>query len=284
MTTLNQSYISFGSYLFPIGAMVKNRDASTEIDETKMLGLDGAIAPPGVLGAQIITVEIEIGGGGDFDPSSTVGHVTYLQSMDDLNNALNEAFAAFEQDYQALTLGYTPARTIQAQKRKFNPAYLEGSARRHAAVSMDFYAQDPRWLSVAAQTETVSGSTCTNNGNMVSYPVITYTQTGGGASAPVSLKVFPGSGSPYIELDLNITLASGDVLVINCDPRQRSQGIMYTPSAGNPTPRLDLLGTMGITNTIGNNALFPYLLAGANKANFAGANSIALVWNDAYAL
>jgi hypothetical protein len=287
MTDLAVSYVSFGSYTFPLGTVVKSRDASTDIEETKMLGIDGSIAPAGVLRAQTITLEINIGGAGDFDPSSTPTDIIYLESMDDLNNALNDLFAELEQGYQALTLGYTPARTTQAQKQKFNPAYMDGSSRRHATVSMDFLAPDPRWLSVATQTLTANGN-ATNNGNMNSYPLVTYTQTGGPASEPVNLQVFLGddiSTDPYVELNLNLTLQSGDVLVINCDPRQRAQGIIYTPaSTGIPVNGLYLLGTTGMVNTVGNDATFPYLIPGINAVKFAGANSIAFVWPDAYGL
>jgi hypothetical protein len=283
--TVAQSLVSFGDYLFPIGARIDSRQASTDVEETKMLGLDGTIAPAGVLAAQIIQLDIEIGGGGDVDPSSTDMDLIYLRSPDQLNNALNNMFAQLEQGYQPLTIGYTPARTIQAQKRKLELKYMEGTARRHATASLEFYAPDPRWLSVASHTLAISGDAATNAGNMISYPVVTYTQTGGAASAPVSLKVYTGNTStPYIELSLNLTLQSGDVLVINCDPRQRAQGIIYTPSGMSPVNGLYLLGTTGITNTVGNDATFPYLVPGADTVDFVGANAIAFVWNDAFAL
>lgn len=279
---LAESLISFGSYDLPLGARVKARQADTDIEETKMLGGDGTIAPPGVLAAQIIEVEIEIGGGGDFDPASTLSSIIYLDTMDKLNNAMNDCFAQLEVGYQALTIGYTPARTIQAQKRKFSPAYLEGSGRRHATIGMEFYAPDPRWLSVSSQTITASGS-ATNNGNATTYPVVTYQQSGGPASGQPVLKIDTRSG--YVQLTLNITLASGDELVIDCDPRHRSYGgIIYTPSLGSPKLRFDLLGTTGILNTIGNDSTFPYLLPGTHTVTMSGANSISCVWNDAYLL
>ncbi len=287
MTELSKSLVSFGSYLFPIGTVVKTRAADTDIEESKMLGLDGTIAPPGVLAAHIVTLDIEIGHGGDWDPSLTPDDIDYLNTLDDLNDSLNNLFAQLEQGYQALTLGYTPARTIQAQKRKFTPAYLEGTARAHATVSMDFYAPDPRWLSVAATTIDTNDFTATNNGNMVSYPVITFTQSGSGpASAPISLQIKPGGGMAYIEQTLNLTLLAGDVLVINCDPRQRAQGIIYTPAIGPQVNGLYLLGTTGIVNTLGNNATFPYFLPGSNTGSWATgcASSVSVVYNDAYAL
>lgn len=281
MSSLVESAISFGSYTFPFGSWVKVREGSTDIDESPMLGLDGTIAPAGVLKAQTLSVEIPIGGDGSWDPKSTSGDIIYLITMDDLNNAANDLFAQLEQGYQALNVGYTPARTINAQKRKFEIPYSEATGRRNAAISIEFYAPDPRWLAEVVQTITSSG-TATNNGNMISYPIVTYQQSGGAASAQPTLKVDTGAG--HVELTLNITLQDGDELVIDCDPRQRANGIVYTPSGGNPTPDLALLGTTGIVNTIGNDATFPYLLPGTHNVNFGGANSISFAWNDAYAL
>ena len=148
---------------------------------------------------------------------------------------------------------------------------------------MEFYAPDPRWLSVSGKTESTTGSGITNSGNMISYPVVTYTQTGGAASAPVSLKIDVAVGK-YVELDLGITLQDGDVLVIDCNPRNRADGILYTPSGMSTVNGLYLLGTGGINNTIGNDATFPYLNPGMHTIAFAGANSIVAAWNDAYAL
>jgi hypothetical protein len=289
MADIAQSNIYFGEYLFPIGTMVKSRSLASDVEATKMLGLDGEIAPTGLAAAQIITLEVDIGGGGDWDPASTDEDVIYVATPDDLNSALNDMYAAVYDQIGALTIGYSPARTIQAQHKKFDVAYTEGTGRRNARVSLDFFAPDPRWLAVAATTIT-SGTTATNNGNMPTYPVVTYTQSGGAASVVPSLQIDTGAG--YVELILSLPILglpeymqAGDVLVINCDPRARSQGIIYTPaSTGIPVNGLPALGTVGCVNTIGNDACFPYLLPGAHTIAFAGANSIAFVFNDAYAL
>lgn len=283
MTSLAASVIQFGSYTLPLGAYVKSRDGSSEIEETKMLGLDGAIAPPGLLGAQVVTVSIDIGGGGDVDPASTSMDIIYLQTMDDLNNAANDLFAQLQAGYQALTVGYSPARTINAQKRKFNIGYMEGSGRRHATMDLEFYCPDPRWLATTGSTGSTSNADITNDGNMTTYPVVTFTQSGGTNSDTVMLRINVGT-SLYVELDLDINLNDGDVLVIDCDPRNRAQGIIYTPDGQPSVVALDLLGTSGIVNTIGNDATFPYLIPGAHKLTFAGATSVVCAWNDAYGL
>lgn len=283
MTSLAASVIQFGSYVFPLGAKIKSRDVSGDIEETKMLGFDGTIAPPGLLGAQIVTVTVEMGAGGDFDPAtSTPTDINYLVTMDNLNDAINEMLALLQEGYQALTIGYSPARTIQAQKRKFTVAYDDGFGRRRATIDMEFYCPDPRWLASTVQTETTSGASITNNGNMNTYPVVTYMQTGGSASQTVMLRIGIGTGL-YVELDLALTMNSGDVLVIDCDPRNRANGIIYTPSGGQPVNGLALLGTSGIVNTIGNDWTFPVLIPGSHVITFQGANSISAAWSDAYA-
>ena len=87
-------------------------------------------------------------------------------------------------------------------------------------------------------------------------------------------------------MDLGITLAASDVLIINCDPRARAQAISLNGSyvTGDGTPYTYLLGTSGITNTIGNDATFPYMIPGANTVTMAGANGLSFSWSDAFAL
>ena len=286
-----QSLIMFGGSLFPFGAWVKSRETKMDLDITPMLGLDGTVAPTGKLDAHIVTISMLIGAAGDFDPSSTLEDILYLMSVDDLNNSLNNFFAALYGGPSQLTLGYTsPARTINAQYRGFKINYTEATGRRNATVDLDFYCQDPRWLDTNTKSITSDG-TATSDGNLRSYPVVTYTQTGGDADTDVVLKVYPGAGSGYVELTLDLAnlggpeyMQEGDVLVITCAPRLRAIGIQYTPN-GDPTEdALASLGTDGIVNTIGNNATFPYLLPGDNTVSFAGANSIEFAWQDAYAL
>ena len=78
-------------------------------------------------------------------------------------------------------------------------------------------------------------------------------------------------------------MSAGDTLVIDCDPRNRANAVTL-----NGTPRLDLLGTSGLTNTVGDNAFFPYLLAGQNivyaKSVTANGTSITLTFNSAWLL
>ena len=183
MSVLQTSTVTFGSYLLPLGTWVKQVQGSTDIDQSPMLGQDGVIAPPGVLKAQMVTLEIPMGGDGSFDPKSTSGDITYLITPQDLVNMANDLFAQLEQGYQALNVGYTPDRAIQAQKQKFEIGYTEGTGRRNATMSIDFLCRDPRWLTTSPNTRTSNG-TATNAGNMISYPVVTYTQTGSGAGSP----------------------------------------------------------------------------------------------------
>lgn len=275
--TYAQSLVAFGSYTFPIGTMVKSRKLSSDIDETKMLGLDGTIAPPGKLQAQTLTLEIEIGGGGDIDPVRNA----IINTIDDLDNAANDLFAALAAGYENLVLGLTPARYLTAQKKEYSIQYLEGSGRRHANMSVDFYAPDPRFKSVTTTTRT-SGGSATNAGNAPTYPVVTYAQTGGAASGQVILQIIPTGATGHVKLTLGITLQDGDVLVIDCDPRNRANGIVYTPSGGDPVSGLYLLGTTGIENTLGDDSTFPFMLPGGNTVSFSGANSISFTWADAY--
>ncbi|MDB5093551.1 MAG: Phage tail protein, partial [Candidatus Eremiobacteraeota bacterium] len=86
-----------------------------------------------------------------------------------------------------------------------------------------------------------------------------------------------GSGND-ITLQLTKTMAGGDTIVIDCDPRNRINGVLL-----NGLPRLDLISMTGSINRVGDAAFFPYLAPGGNNlATSSGGTSVTITWHEAY--
>lgn len=285
MTTL-QSIIQFGDYIMPIGTSITSQQLDSTIEDQPMLGLDGAFAPSGYALGATIKVTIDMGGGGDVSPTTGLA----MQTIDDVNNEANQLFERLKKGYQQLKIGTTPARYIMAQKRRCQVDPLPGSGRTHFTMTIEFYAQDPRWLSVATNTQAFSSPdqqfTVTNAGTARTYPVFTLTAS---TNNPVVQVGAAGTGStnPYIKLTLAYTMATGDQIVIDCDPRNRANAIMLYPAGGGtPVAHFDWLGTTGVQNTMGTADCFPFLDPGQTIVWFGvGAGTIGTMsWHDAWGL
>ncbi len=276
MTVLG-SVITFGGYQFPIGAILKARQVDQQIDETQMLGRDGTYAASGTALAQIVTVEIGIGGG-DWSPFTNAQMLT----LDDANDESNRIYGQLALGYQQLVVGETPARYLYAQKQHFKVEYPDGSYRSHATMTIDFYAADPRWLSLSTHTVNPidnTATTITNAGTVRAYPEFNFV---GPSSGNPSADITPSSSAGSIGFTCNVILALGDILTVNCDPRANyDQRVML-----NGANRMDLLGTSGLANTVGDDYFFPYLDPGDNSLIITGSSDPGsyIAWSDAYGL
>jgi phage-related protein len=269
-----QSNISFGAYTFPAAFGLDTVQQPNQIDETKIPFLDGTSAPAGSRQSKIIRITGFIGGYGAVDSTGT-----YIMTQDQAKVEFDLLSAAVEAGYQKLSVGDTPARYIYAQKKTMTITPVEGSGRTGLLITIDFIAQDPRWLSTivtATNFGTGATNTITNAGNIFTFPKLTIA----GVFVNPVFKVTPHGSSGYIQQTYTITLAGGDVLTIDCDPRNRANGVLL-----NGAPRLDVLGTTGITNTVGDAAFFPYLLAGTNTVQTSatsGSGTMTLSTQDAW--
>lgn len=278
--TVAQSLIQFGDYIMPIGTKFSSQQLDSTIENTPMLGLAGEFAPPGLALGGVITLDVDLGGGGDVSPTTSQPLVT----LDDVNTECNQLFARLNADYQALIIGTSPPRYVMAQKRKFKIDYLPGSGRTHHTLAIELFAQDPRWLSSTQNTHAFAApgnATLTNAGTARSYPLITFTA---GTNPSAKIQIPTGGSTPYVEIDLTYTLAAGDTLIIDCDPRNRWEGVRLKPNGATTyTPRLDLI--TNIVNTIGTADTFPFMDPGASLVTIGGAGAAASVaWNDAWGL
>lgn len=272
--TILQSPIQFGDYIMPIGTVLKSQQLDSTVEDTPLLGLHGSYAPPGYATGAVITIQIEMGGGGDVSPTTS----NPLLTLDDANNEANQLYLRLQEGYQQLKVGTTPARYIMAQKRKFSVQPLEGSGRTHLGITIEFFAQDPRWLSVTNNSSAIAGppggTNITNAGTARSYPV--FTLTSGGATPEVD--IIPPGLSAVVSVKLNYTMTGGDTIIINTDPRNRANAVLL-----NGAPRLDLLGTTGLINNIGTGDLFPFLDPGISKVTVVNA-SCTMTWHDTWGL
>lgn len=272
--TFVQSPISFGAYVFPAGFRLAGRDNDAVIEEIKVPFLDGTSAPAGSRNSKVIRVTGQIGGNGAVDSSGS-----YITNRDQAEAEINLMTSYLEAGYQQLKVGSTDGRFIWAQKRKFSTVVAEATNQTVIQVDVEFLAQDPRWLAAAAST--LSGASlaavlATNSGSALTYPKFTFT----GAYVNPFASVNPGNGAGYITAATVLTMGAGDTLVIDCDPRNRANAVLL-----NGVPRLDLLGSNGITNTMGDSAFFPYLLPGNNAVTAhgsSGGTSVTASWQNAW--
>lgn len=279
--TLFQSPIQFADYIMPPGTILKTQQLDSTIEEIPLLGIDGSYAPPGYAKATIITLEIEMGGGGDISPTTSSQMIT----LDDVNNEANQLYSRLKSGPQKLIIGTTPARYIMAQKSKWKVEPLPGSGRTHFNMQIEFYAQDPRWLAVATSSQNYSGTnpsaTLVNSGTARAYPV--FTITAGTNPKPVITLPWGGGGN-QIAIQINYTFNSGDTLVIDCDPRNRWKGITLTTLATPTTTRFDLISQ--IINNFGTADTFPFLDPGSSLVQIDASSSVTatVTWQNAYGL
>lgn len=281
------SNVTFGSYNFPYGLRCDYRQADSRIDQADIPFSYGVNAPQGLTGVGTIHLTGMIGGYGAVNSSGV-----YITTRDLLEAEVQLMKSWLESGYQKLTLGFSDGRYCYAQKSKSKITYNEAEMGIIAHVDIELIAADPRWISPITQNSTVfnhgtAGHTLVSSGSALVYPTVTFT----GPGKNPFFKIHPNSSSdsdPYVEIVLTYTLASGDTIIVNCDPNPTVR-----PSAVllNGAPRLDLLGTTGSINTAGNQAFFPYMVPGNNRLNIdpdpgnGGASATGqLSWSDTFAL
>jgi phage-related protein len=262
-----QSALSFGGYIFPAAFVLLQRDQPTSIDEVKVPMYMGTTAPVGTMGSKVLSLRGTIGGQGAVDSAGV-----YILNKTQAEAELNLMASYLESGYQPFGISQTPPRTIAAQKRKFTTKPRDGTDQACVDVEIELVAPDPRWIGTASASIAASG-TATAGGSAPTFPKATFT----GAGTPPTLKIQPAGSAGYVQVIAGYTMLAGDTLVIDCDPRNRAKAILL-----NGLPRLDLLGTAGATNTVGDNAFFPYLLPGANTVTMTGAAARVLQWSDAF--
>jgi hypothetical protein len=276
------SPIIFGGYTFPYGMRLSSREQDSRVDQTDIPFTAGINAPAGITGVRTIDLTGIIGGYGAVD---SLGQ--YISNRDQLEAELQLMASWLESGYQKLTIGFADARYCYAQKTKLKVAYQEAENGIIAHVDIEMIAADPRWFATATQNSPTytyggSGSNLVSAGSGLVFPVITITTPG----VTPSVKIHPGGGSaaPYVKVALPgyTTPAGGDIIIINCDPNPavRPNAVLL-----NGAPALYLLGTTGLTNTMGNQAFFPYMQPGSNWSYADPGNpggSAVITWSDTW--
>lgn len=277
MSGFLQSAASFGGYTFPYGMRLEARESDQRIDEVDIPYLPGSNAPQGVAKSVVISLTGQIGGDGAVDSSGD-----YITTRDQLEAELQLMRSYLESGYQQLTLGFADGRYCMAQKQKLKVQYNEAEGGKIAHIDLEFLVQDPRFFSADTHTQSLSlgvGAAINNAGTCLSFPKFTLTATG--AATNPAFSVQPNGGTGYVRVALTVSLNDGDVVQIDCDPRNRANAVLL-----NGVPRLDLLGTNGCTNTNGDQNFFPYLQPGNNTTTVSldsGTATVTASWQDAFA-
>jgi hypothetical protein len=273
------SLIQFGDYVFPAAFYVSERDQENDLDDQKIPLRDGSVIPIGSRKAKTISIAGTIGGHGAVDSSGN-----YILNRDQATAELNLMELALSQGKQPLIVGDSDARVIICQRKMMKAKPLQGGRAMTIDVQIDFVAEDPRWQSATLRSGgpfAPGSETITAVGNAIAYPIITITATANNVPCP-AVSISPAGFGGVVQVTPTLTLASGDVVAIDSNPRNRPNAIMY-----NGVARLDTLSTASaIFNSIGNAEFFPYLLGGENAVDVNNASSSGftwtIVWNDAY--
>jgi len=261
------SMLKFGAYQFPASFRLVHQEQDVVIDEQKIPNLEGTNAPQGSFNSQVIRLAGTIGG---FNGVDSAGNP--ITNRDQCKAELNLLTSYLRAGFQQLYLGSSDNRTIRAQLRKLMTSFAEATMQAVADCEIEFMAPDPRWIGAAhniAAAVSLAAVAAVNNGSTITYPKFTFT----GAYTNN-----PGSGAPLIKTQLTLVMIGTDVLVIDCDPHNRANAVLL-----NGMPRLDLV--TATTNTMGDAAFFPYLIAGANTVSAAGSvngTSVSATYNDAF--
>jgi hypothetical protein len=270
------SLFTAGSYAFPNGFYMTKRTLDQKDDPMEILGLAGTHAPASIPSAATIECQGAIGVGEAGSAVSLISNYTDMSTeLDAMYSALQPNSGAYI-SFQAGGMPTLP-RAINGYVKNFEVDTSE-VGRKFAEVKFSIVCPDPRWLSVSGHNATAASGNLSNAGNAPSFPVFNFSGPGTGG---VGVTVYPGLSSAFgnsIQVALSYVLATSDSLIINCDPRQRQLAIDL-----NGIGRLDLLGTTGLINEIGNNYWFPYLSTGNNFYTITGyPTSFSVTWFDAW--
>lgn len=289
--TFITSSLAFGSYTFPYGMRLQDRQQDTRIDVTDIPFTAGVSAPAGLTGQRTIRLTGMIGGYGAVDSAGA-----YIQTKDQLEAELQLMMSWLESGYQRFTKGDSDGRYCYAQKSKAKATYKEAENGLIAYVDIELIVADPRWFATAVQSTGQihhggGDATKVSNGSGLVYPKVVFTANGDHITNP-TFTVHPGSssgGSNYVKITLTTAQMSGghtgtaDVITIDCDPANRPNAVLL-----NGAPALWLLGNNGCQNTMGNQAFFPYMVPGNNLIHIdpdssAGVNSYGVLsWSDTW--
>lgn len=292
MTTPLMSRFKFGGYTFPVGMILAERQQDSRVDQTDVPFSPGVNAPAGLTAARTLRLTGQIGGMGAVNSSGI-----YITTIDLLEAELQLMASWLESGYQQFSAGYADNRYCWAQKTKLKKTLAEAEGGLVAHVEIELVVPDPRWFTGTTNSTSQihhggSNVNCVSNGSGLVYPKITFTANGDHCTNP-TVKIFVGNSTggsnPYVQLQLDTSQLSGghtgtaDVITIDCDPANRPNAILL-----NGAPALYLIGTSGSTNTMGNQAFFPYMVPGNNLVHLdpdasAGSNSYGVLsWSDTW--
>ncbi len=137
------SLLQFGNYVFPQGFRLIRREPEMFLNSLPMSKTHGAYLGQFFRGGKTLTIEGIIGAIGQVDSGGA-----YYDDLDDSIAELNLMAASLRAGKQKLFAGYADGRYIVCQLKSLRVKPHPGSSRVGYDVSIELYANDPRWLGV----------------------------------------------------------------------------------------------------------------------------------------
>jgi hypothetical protein len=277
----NYREIKFGTYLFPLSVQESARDSKLKADTRSIpYGMGDYQEPTASLAGRDITIVGDMGSGLQGGVSGVL-----LVTASDLE--IERAAIGALQAAGRQKLWVRPDRYINAFMNEFSHAFMQdGGAFRFATWTMKFKADDPRYYSTNSTTvPLVSGTTgaITQAGNMRAYPVITI---GGPVTNPV-VTMIDGATGKSIAVTFTVALATGDTLVLSCDPRPeiRRNVAKLTLANGTVVNALQYVSVpSGFANNLDASEMFPFLQPAGNSTTITitAGGTYSLIYSDTW--
>ena len=285
------SQFSFGTYIFPVTFQETSRVVTLAFDKKKVpFNYGESVAANTGPSSRAIEIVGPVG-------SMIIGSAgnTLLTAAD--LEAERRLLAGLQlTGRQALFVG--PTQYILAYLESFEHKFWQDAfGYRYADWTLKFYADDPRYWSPAQTTTSLTGSGSTTysfgvstNGNVRAYPSCKFTITSGSITGPFLGVTNAASLQNRVSFS-TLTMNSGDILALECDPRPniRSIAAVYTPSGGVAQNALQFAKITDFSNNYDLTEWFPFinppqiesgisLVYGANSGS--GAYTFTAAWND----
>lgn len=277
----NYREIKFGLYIFPLTFQEQSRSAKLKADTRALPFNYGDYQDPNSsLAGRDITITGEIGTGLQGGKSGT-----NLITATDLEN--ERAFFGAIQAQGRQKLFVRGDRYCNAFLNEFTHAFMQdGGGFRYATWTLKFHADDPRYYStnpiVVGPFTTTSGA-ITQNGTARAYPIITIN----GPVTNPTVTMIDGATGKTIAVTFTTTVASGDKIVITCDPRPENRRIVaqYIFASGTVANALQYITVpTGFANNLDASEIFPFLNPAGNTTTITvtAGGSYTLTYNDTW--
>lgn len=261
---INYRELQFGAYTFPLTFQEQSRILKAKLDRQVVPYATGEyISPQSNVGSREITFVGPIGSGLVASDGSTIVTATDLEDERALFSNL--------QSLGKQQLWVRSDRYCNAYLESFEHRFFQdGGVFRYADWLLKFVADDPRYFSATSHSTTsgtitdavvhaiASGANIQANNTTRAFPILKYT---GACSKPYFGIVYT-SGVQIAVTFSGLTMAAGDTLVLDTDPRpeHRMNAAIYTPNGGQPVNAMKYINPAAdFANNYDTRFFFPFI-------------------------